>query len=193
MRLFPRLAVTSVLCLMATAGTVAAFGSGEKTPEAKANAASAKATSAYNESVRYIEHAKEIASKSDSTYAYNYRATSDAKASREYEKAVIALKKAVALNPQFKEAHNNLGYCYRKLGKLDESLAAYDKAIALDSNFAQAREYRGETYLSLRQLSKAQAELEFLKALKSPYADQLDHSIELFRLAEIDRAAHPAR
>ncbi|MBI5266561.1 MAG: tetratricopeptide repeat protein [candidate division Zixibacteria bacterium] len=190
MRLFPRLVVISILYLIASAGTVAASESSEKTPEAKANDASAKATSAYNEGVRRIDHAKEIGLKGDSTYAYNYRATSDAKARREYEKAVTAFQKAITLNPQFKEAHNNLGYCFRKLGKLEESLAAYDRAIALDSNFAQAREYRGETYLSLGQLTKAQAELEFLKALKSPYADQLEHSIELFKLAEIDRAAH---
>jgi len=189
MRLCHRLAIAVVLFSVSLAGTVGAFGSKEKTPEEKAGEASRKATSAYNDGVRYIDHAKEIGLKGDSTYAYNYRATADAKVSREYQKAVAVLQKAVGLNPNFKEAHNNLGYCYRKLGKLQESLAAYDKAIALDSNFTQAREYRGETYLALGQLSKAEGELEFLESLKSPYADQLNHSIELFKLAEIDNAA----
>ena len=190
MRLYSRLIITSVCGLMALTGTAGAFGSGEKTPEDKAAEASRKATSSYNDAVHDIDRAKEVAKRGDSTYAYNYRATSDSKARREYEKAVESLQEATKLNPKFKEAFNNLGYCYRKLGKLPESLAAYDKAIALDSNFAQAREYRGETYLALGQLSKAEDELAFLTSLKSDYADQLKNSIELYRLAEIDSAAH---
>ena len=190
MHLYSRLVLASICCVMAWAGTAGAIGSGEKSPEDKAGEASRKATSAYNDAVHNIDRAREVTKKGDSTYAYNYRATSDAKARREYEKAIASLQEAIKLNPQFKEAYNNLGYCDRKLGKLTESLAAYDKAIALDSNFAQAREYRGETYLALDQLRKAESELDFLVSIKSHYADQLKNSIELYKLAEIDKAAH---
>lgn len=189
MRRFNRPTLAVLLITLLCASPIFAIGSAEKTPEEKASDDSRKATKAYNDGVRRIDHAKEIGLKGDSAYAYNYRATSDAKARREYEKAVKDFTKAIELNPQMKEAHNNLGYCYRKLGKLTESLASYDDAIALDSNFAQAREYRAETYLALGQLSKAERELLFLQKLKSPYADQLNNSIELFKLAEIDRAA----
>jgi tetratricopeptide (TPR) repeat protein len=185
-----RLFSVALVSSLAIAGSVLAIGSGEKSPEEKANEASRKATSSYNEGVKRIDHAKEIGQKGDSLYAYNYRATSDAKIRGEYEKAIGYLKTAVSLKPDFKEAHNNLGYCYRKLGKLDESLASYDKAIALDSNFAQAREYRGETYLALGRLADAENELAFLKSLKSPFADQLAKSIEIFKLEEINKAAN---
>ncbi len=172
-----------------SATSVFAIGSKEKTPEEQATDNSAKATDHYNSAVKRIQHAKDIAVKGDSAYAYNYRATSDAKVRKEYEKAVKDLQDAIELSPDMKEAHNNLGYCYRKLGKLHESLAAYSQALSLDSNFAQAREYRAETYLALGDLAKAEGELVYLKGMKSPFADQLALSIELFKLAEIDKAA----
>lgn len=169
--------------------SIFAIGSNEKTPEEQATEHSAKAIDHYNSAVKRIQHSKDIALKGDSAFAYNYRATSDAKVRKEYEKAVKDLLKALELNPEMKEAHNNLGYCYRKLGKLDESLAAYSRALTLDSNFAQAREYRAETYLALGELAKAEGELVYLKGMKSPFAEQLALSIELFKLAEIDKAA----
>lgn len=189
MRRFNRFALSALMMIVLCASPVFAIGSAEKTPEEKASDNARKATNAYNDGVRRVDHAKEIGLKGDSAYAYNYRATSDAKARREYEKAVKNFTKAIELNPQMKEAHNNLGFCFRKLGKLTESLASYDAAIALDSNFAQAREYRAETYLALGQLSNAEAELTFLKSLKSPFADQLARSIEMYKLEEIDKAA----
>ena len=183
------LTVALVTCLMA--GSSFAFNTKEETPEAAASDTVKKATSAYNDAVKRIDHAKKMGEKGDSTYSYNYRATSDPKVRHEYEEAVKDLQKALGLNPKFKEAHNNLGYCYRKLGKLAESLAAYDKAIALDSNFAQAREYRGETYLALDRLPDAESELAFLQSTKSPYADQLAHSIEMYKQWENNKEAKP--
>jgi tetratricopeptide (TPR) repeat protein len=87
------------------------------------------------------------------------------------------------------EAYNNLGYCLRKLGKLDESLKAYEQAIGLKADFAQAREYRGETYLALGLLEKAQTDKDFLMQMKSPLADTLARSIELYQLEKINEKA----
>lgn len=168
--------------LMATAYPVRAFWSGEKTPQEKAAEIEKKATKKYNNGVKHMKKAHEKAEKGDSSYAFNYRATADAKARKEYEKAVKDFNKAIEKLPDMKEAHNNLGYCYRKLDKLDLSLAAYEKAIALDSAFAQAREYRGETFLALDSLAGAMAEMEYLKQLNSAYADTLSRSIKLYRL-----------
>ena len=171
--------VTSMLV-----GSSYASGSKEKTPEEAASDSVKQSTAAYNNGVKRIDHAKKMGEKGDSTFSFNYRAVTDDKVRHEFEEAVKDLQKALALNPDFKEADNNLGYCYRKLGKLNESLAAYDKAIALDSNFAQAREYRGETYLALDRPVDAQHELAFLQAMKSPFADQLAHSMDLYKLWE---------
>ncbi len=162
-----------------------AIGSGEKTPEEKAVIAEKSAVDHYNAGVKAMTKARETAIKGDSTFAFNYRATSDAKVKKHFEKAAREFEQAAKLDPKMKEALNNLGYCYRKLGKLTESLAAYDKAIAIDPNFAQAREYRGETFLAMAQLERAKTELQFLSDLKSPYADSLSRAIELYELAMI--------
>lgn len=171
-----------VVALILTSGSISAFGSKEKSPEELASDSIKQASSAYNDGVKHMANARKIGQKGDSMYAYNYRATADAKARREFQKAAEDFKQAIALNPDMPEAYNNLGYSYRKLGKLDDALAAYAKAIELDTYFAQAREYRGETYLAMGELSKAQYELNFLTQIKSQYADTLAKSIEVFQL-----------
>lgn len=176
--------------MLMVASNLMAFWSDEKTPEEKAAESRKKAISKYNDGVKHVEAARKIGIQGDSLYAYNYRATSDAKAKKEFEKAVESFNKAIALDPKLPEAYNNLGYSYRKLGKLEESLGAYAKAIELDTYFAQAREYRGETYLALGDLSKAQEEQAFLTQMKSPYADTLAKSIEAFQL---EKFAKPAK
>ncbi len=176
------------LSLLLLSSSVMAIGSGEKTPEEQAADNLKKATSEYNDGVRHVEKAREIGIKGDSLYAYNYRATSDAKARKEYEKAIEKFNKAVDLNPLMPEAHNYLGYCWRKMGDLAKSLAAYDEALALKPDFAQAREYRGETYLAMNDLKKAQAEHDFLKQMRSPYADTLARSIEVYQLSLLENA-----
>ena len=180
-----RVTLTGILLLLLVAGA-GAFGSKEKSKEEQMYEDAKKATEKYNNGVKHMDKAKEKAAKGDSTYAFNYRATSDAKSRKEFEKAIKDFNKAIELKPEFKEAHNNLGYCYRKIGEMEKSLAAYGEALKLDPNFAQAHEYRGETFLSLGLVNKALEELAVLKDLKSPYADTLAASIDLYRLRQID-------
>jgi tetratricopeptide (TPR) repeat protein len=161
-----------------------AIGSSSKSPEEKAEDDAKKAIKEYNDGVKHMDKANQILIAGDSAFAYNYRATSDAKAQREYKKAVKNYNKALDLQPDMKEAYNNLGYCYRKLGELDKSIKAYTNALRLDPNFAQAREYLGETYLALKRLDKANEQLTYLTELKSPYADTLSQSIKMYELIE---------
>lgn len=184
-------AITSFLLVLLLASTVAiAAGSDEKepeqSPEAKKQETLQKATEHYNKGVGHMTTAKEKAEIADSTFAFNYRATSDAKAKREYEKAVGEFKKAINLQPDMAEAHNNLGYCYRKLGSLDESLKHYHRALRIDSTLEQAREYLGETYLAMDSLLLASAQYDWLVKNKSVYADTLAESIKMYRLKRID-------
>lgn len=179
------------LAALLAAGPLHAAGSKEKSPAEKASEAARNAVSVYNEGVARMERADAIGTKANIAHSYDYSATPDGKAIREYEQAVTSFAKAIALDPKMKEAHNNLGYCYRKLGKLRESLASYDQAIALDPDFAQAREYRGETYLALGQVDKAEGELAELNRLKSRYAGQLEKSIGLYKERQAQAAAHP--
>lgn len=184
-----RLAVTLLALALLCASQLFAAGSETKKPSAKADEMAAKATAAYNEGVRRMEHADQLGLVHSPTYGYDYAAKPDGKSIREYEEAIGDFATAVSLNPKMKEAYNNLGYCFRRVGKLPHSLDAYDKAIALDPDFAQALEYRGETYLALGQPDKAEAELAKLQALKSKYAEQLALSIGIYRDREKQAAA----
>ncbi len=146
-----------------------------------------KANRSFNSGIDHLHKAKQILIVGDSAFAYNYRATSDAKAKKEYEKAVDAFKETLEHNPAMKEAYNNLGFCYRKLGKLDESLKSYKRALKFDPEFAQALEYLGETYLAMDDLENANINLFKLTNLKSAYADTLAHAINKYKLNQINK------
>ncbi len=173
--------------------TTFAFGSKEKTPEEQAADKDKKATESYNKGVKHMDKAKQIAAGGDSTYAFNYRATSDAKAKKEYEKAVKNFGTAAELKPDLAEAFNNLGYCYRKLDKLLLSLDAYHKALEMKPNFPQAHEYLGETFLAMDSMQLALGQLQMLQELKSPYADTLLKSIEIYKLAKVNDRLNGAK
>lgn len=140
-----------------------------------------RAAVAYNDGVKKMKRADAIGVQKSATYTYDYAAAPDGKALRDYEGAIADFTRALSYDAKMKEAHNNLGYCLRRVGRLPESLAAYDKAIELDPDFAQAREYRGETYLALAQPDKAEADLAALRELQSKYAEQLQQAITMYR------------
>ncbi len=48
------------------------------------------------------------------------------------KEAGTLLRRAIAINPNFAAAHNNLGNVVHALGQPQESLAHFDRAIALD-------------------------------------------------------------
>jgi Flp pilus assembly protein TadD len=87
---------------------------------------------------------------------------------QDWPAAVEAMRKAVAANPRNADAHNWMGYAYRKQGNFEASFAAYAEALRLDPNHKAAHEYLGEAYLATGQLAKAQGELEALKRLCTP-------------------------
>ena len=146
-----------------------------------------KANRSYNSGIDHMHKAKQILIVGDSAFAFNYRATSDAKAKKEYEKAVKDFKETLDYDPAMKEAYNNLGFCYTKLGKLDKSLKAYKRALKFDPDFAQALEYLGETYLALDDLKNANLNLFKLTNLKSAYADTLAKAISTYKLNLINK------
>lgn len=180
-------ALCGVLVLVAGAGRLSAIGSSSEKPEESAQERERRATASYNEGVEHMQQAVAIARRGDSAFAFNYRATADAKARRQLEHAVDDFREALRLNPGMKQAHNNLGYVWRKLGRLPESRVAYQQALMLDSSFAQAREYLGETYLAMGFPDSATIQLTWLRDAASPYADSLQRAIDLHALQQIDQ------
>jgi tetratricopeptide (TPR) repeat protein len=52
-------------------------------------------------------------------------------AARDYSKAAAALEKAVALSPDYADAHTNLGAMYFRLGRYHDSIAETERSIAI--------------------------------------------------------------
>jgi len=48
----------------------------------------------------------------------------------DFPKAVDFFQKAVSVDPNFSEAHNNLGFAYEKSKKYNEAIASYNKALS---------------------------------------------------------------
>jgi Flp pilus assembly protein TadD len=82
---------------------------------------------------------------------------------KDFNAAVGHLTKAVQELPNNADAHNMLGYSYRKIGNFDKSMEHYQRALKIDANHRSAHEYLGELYLDLNQMGNAEKQLAALK------------------------------
>ena len=82
---------------------------------------------------------------------------------KDYQAAVGHLTKAVQELPNDADAHNMLGYSYRKTGNFDKSMEHYQRALKIDVNHRSAHEYLGELYLDMNQMGNAEKQLAALK------------------------------
>ncbi len=69
--------------------------------------------------------------------------------------AIEALDKVVARRPWHDNAHNMLGFSWRKLGDYERAFVHYDKALSLNPRHRGALEYLGEAYLELGRTDEA--------------------------------------
>lgn len=74
------------------------------------------------------------------------------------EQAVMAFRRACALNPANPEGHSNLGNALKVVGEVEASLASYDHALKLNPGFLKARFNRANTYRDLGRIEEAEAE-----------------------------------
>jgi Flp pilus assembly protein TadD len=98
----------------------------------------------------------------------NYLAGKKALESQEWKKAIDLLSKAMQTASNNSEAHNLLGYAYRKTGNFDASFVQYNQALKLDPTNRHAHEYIGEAYLLTDNLPKAEQHLAELQRICSP-------------------------
>ena len=80
------------------------------------------------------------------------------------KEAEILYRQAIEINPDFANAHYNLGNLLKDFGKLEEAELYTRKAIELNPDFAEAYTNLGIISSSLRQFQKA--ELFYLKAIE---------------------------
>ena len=71
-----------------------------------------------------------------------FREGTDLADKRNYQAAVIALDKAIKLNPKYTEAYNNRGLSFYSLGQYQKAIDDCTKAIGLDPRCAAAYDNR---------------------------------------------------
>ncbi len=114
----------------------------------------------------------------------------------EYDRAIQAYQKAVAINPQSDQAYNNMGVAYDDKGEYDRAIQAYQKAVAINPQGDEAYTYMGIAYGQKEDYDRAIQAFQKAVAI-NPQSDQAyynmgvaygqkedyDHAIEAYQKA----------
>jgi len=71
------------------------------------------------------------------------------------EEAIEAYNKALAINPNYANAYNNMGAILQDQGKLEEAIEAYNKALAIKPDYAEAYNNMGNALKEQGKLEEA--------------------------------------
>lgn len=105
-----------------------------------------------------------------------------------------AARRALALEPTFVGAWNNLGIILQEAGKLDESLACLNRVVHLRPDDPLARNNLGNTLKRLGKLTEARAQYDAALALQPTYAEALSNMASLLNdMGQPDQALASAR
>jgi tetratricopeptide (TPR) repeat protein len=85
--------------------------------------------------------------------------------------ALASYDKAIALKPDYAEAHCIRGTVLKELKRYVDALASYDKAIALKPDYAEAYNDRGTALRDLKRLDEALVSCDKAITLKPDYAE----------------------
>jgi tetratricopeptide (TPR) repeat protein len=55
------------------------------------------------------------------------------------DEAIVHYQKALQINPDYAEAHNNLGNAFRQMGRMDEAIVHYQKALQIKPDNAEVQ------------------------------------------------------
>lgn len=99
----------------------------------------------------------------------------------DYDEAIKYFKRAIKLNSNFVEAHNNLGVAYAKQGNYSKAIECYKKATQKNLNYATPFNNIGVAFYRLGYLEKAVKYFE--KAIKADpkYERAYDYKVVVLR------------
>ena len=93
------------------------------------------------------------------------KALQKAARTRDPRQAIPMLEKAVALDPAFFEAQNNLGARYYSIARYEDALRHFSAALDLDPGAGQVHANRAAALLALQRPAEAEADLRRAQAL----------------------------
>jgi tetratricopeptide (TPR) repeat protein len=158
-RSYMKVCLSFCLCCV---GTVAAMGSGS---------GGGGGGSSESESLK-----KEVGSSAFKVYNQGV----DLMHAKKFAAAQLKFEQAIRVNPNFAEAHNNLGFTLRQQGPQNypKALEHYSKAIQLKPNMAETYEYRGVLFAKMGRKADSEKDLVTLKKLNPKLAGELEEYLK---------------
>jgi superkiller protein 3 len=105
------------------------------------------------------------------------------------DEAIAHYKQAVAINPDFAEAYNNLGVAMVKQGRQNEAIALYQQAIAIEPKFAEAHSNVGVALAKQGRQDEAIAHYKQAIAIRPDFAETLNNlGLALATQGKLDEA-----
>jgi len=92
-----------------------------------------------------------------------------------FDKAVEQYTKALSVNPEYAEAHNNLGIALHNLNLLKDAVRSYIAAININPDYAEAHNNLGNAQSKLGQLSEAIKSYESALILRPNFNDAFNN------------------
>jgi tetratricopeptide (TPR) repeat protein len=84
---------------------------------------------------------------------------------RDFAAALPRFQGALKRFPDAANLHNELGYTFRHLGRMDAAFEHYERALAIDPRHRGAHEYIGEAFLMVGDVDSAQKHLAALRSI----------------------------
>ena len=89
---------------------------------------------------------------------------------RRFDEAIAAFDGAIALQPNYAEAHNGRGIVLANLNRVADALASFENAVALKPDYAEAYNNRGMILQDLARLDEALASFDLAIAIQADNA-----------------------